>query len=100
MRFGNFIFGVALLLVATTLALTITFRNDPEGASAERLQNDATSPARSIGNAPPRGSTIAPVGRRNAARSPRERLPDVTDLDVVMDNGPATRSLTPAQRQD
>ncbi len=38
MRFGNFIFGVALLLVAVTLALTITFRNDPEGASAERLQ--------------------------------------------------------------
>ena len=100
MRFGNLIFGVALLLVAVTLALTITFRNDPEGASAERLQTAATSPARSIGNAPPRGSAIAPVGRRNPARSPREKLPDVNDLDVVMDNGPATRSLTPAQRQD
>ena len=67
MRFGNFIFGVALLLVAVTLALTITFRNDPEGASAERLRNDATSPARSIGNAPPRGSAIAPADRRTDA---------------------------------
>ncbi len=100
MRFGNLIFGVALLLLAVTLALTITFRNDPEGASAERLQNDATSPARSIGTAAPRGSTTAPVGRRNPVRSPRKKLPDVNELEVVMDNSPATRDLSPTQRQD
>ena len=100
MRFGNLIFGVALLLVAVTLALTITFRNDPEGASAERPQNDATSPALRIGTASPRGSSTAPVGRRNPVRSPREKLPAVNELEVVMDNGPATRDLSPAQRQD
>ena len=100
MRFGNLIFGVALLLVAVTLALTITFRNDPEGASAERPQNDATSPALRIGTASPRGSSTAPVGRRNPVRSPREKLPAANELDVVMDNGPATRDLSPAQRQD
>ena len=100
MRFGNLIFGVALLLLAVTLALTITFRNDPEGASAERPQNDATSPALRIGTASPRGSSTAPVGRRNPVRSPREKLPAVNELEVVMDNGPATRDLPPAQRQD
>jgi len=100
MRFGNLIFGVALLLVAVTLALTITFRNDPEGASAERPQNDATSPALRIGTASPRGSSTAPVGRRNPVRSPREKLPAANELEVVMDNGPATRDLSPAQRQD
>jgi len=100
MRFGNLIFGVALLLVAVTLALTITFRNDPEGASAERPQNDATSPALRIETASPRGSSTAPVGRRNPVRSPREKLPAVNELEVVMDNGPATRDLPPAQRQD
>ena len=100
MRFGNLIFGVALLLVAATLALTITFRNDSEGPATEGLRNDATSSLRSTENFSSRGSASSSATRRNPVRSPRQKLPDVEELEVAMDDGPASRDLTPAQRQD
>ena len=100
MRFGNLIFGVALLLVAATLALTITFRNDSEGPATEGLRTDATSSLRSTENFSSRGSTSSSATRRNPVRSPRQKLPDVEELEVAMDDGPASRDLTPAQRQD
>ncbi len=100
MRFGNLIFGVALLLVAATLALTITFRNNPEGAVAEELRNGATSAQRSTGNFSSRESSSSAATRRNPVRSPRQKLPGIEELEVAMDDGPASRNLTTAQRQD
>ena len=102
MKLSNLIFGVALLLVAATLALTITFRNDRDE------DNGATSPREKVnfanGNSgvpktrgPAGGSS---VGRSTVLRSPRQRIPKVEELEVTIDDGPATVDMTPAQRQE
>ena len=101
MRFGNLIFGVALLLVATTLAITITFRDDPESPSARQPQDENSPTLRKTGNLPSRGFAGSPSGRASSSdRAPRQRLPQVEDLEVAMDDSPASRALTPDQRQD
>ncbi len=100
MRFGNLIFGVALLLVATTLALTITFRKDSGGEAAEGQRAETASSLRGTGNFSSRDSTDSSATRRNPVRSPRQKIPDVEELEVTMDDGPASRDLTPTQRQD
>lgn len=101
MRFGNLIFGVALILVATTLALAITFRNaapDQVVANAERpSQGSAESAilARSRSGHPPHSA------RRQTPRPPpRQRIPDVEELDLVLAVGPKAPKLTPVQRQE
>ena len=88
MRFGNFIFGVALLLVATTLALTITFRNEPQPQVATSGQQSAeaprsSSPSGRAGTFTPRGS-IKNGGPRPAVRS---REIEVEDMDLVLGMG-------------
>lgn len=101
MRFGNLIFGSALLLVAATLALTITFRNDAEGTgkgqSAEAANPSLRTGTGSYATQSPISSTR---GRAQGARTSRQPLPDVEDLEVTMDDSPSTSSLTPVQRQD
>ncbi len=101
MRFGNLIFGAALLLVAATLALTITFRSGPKETAEGQLSGEATRSLRSGGGS---SATQSPSGspRNNAqrARTSRQPLPDVEDLEIAMDDGPATNTLTPVQRQD
>ena len=101
MRFGNLIFGVALLLVATTLALTITFRDDPESPSVKQPQDKSSPSLHTPGNLPSRGFAGSPAGRTpTSGTAPRQRLPEVRDLEVAMDDSPATRTLSPNQRQD
>jgi hypothetical protein len=101
MRFGNLIFGIALLLVASTLALTITFRNAaPEQlvANAERPSADLQAP-RSPESAPVARSDKPPhSARRQIPRPPPQRLPDVEELDLAL--GPKAPKLTPVQRQE
>ncbi|MEO1836525.1 MAG: hypothetical protein ABGZ49_13640 [Akkermansiaceae bacterium] len=99
MRFGNLIFGVALLLVASTLALTITFRN----AAPEQMVANAERPSPDL--QAPRSPESATVGRsdkphHSAGRQPHQRLPDVEELDLVLALGPKAPKLTPIQRQE
>lgn len=99
MRFGNLIFGVALLLVATTLALTITFRPAvPEQPSAGNDSDDSTvqrapTPARN------RPLVATPAPGKSVPRPPRRKIPEVEDLDLVLDDSPSAPQLSPAQRQ-
>lgn len=84
MRFGNLIFGAALFLVATTLALTITLRNDP----AEQISaDDPNKESMRQGKARTRGS----VSRERSFRSPRHltartEQPDPEKSEVVLDD--------------
>ena len=101
MRFGNLIFGAALLLVAATLALTITFRSNPaesaKGRPAEATNRSLTT---GTGSYTTRSTASSVRGRVQRSQTSRQPLPDVEDLEVVMDDGPAQRALTPVQRQD
>jgi len=101
MKLSNLIFGVALLLVAATLALTITFRNSPDEENEAALQGGTTDYAKR-GKATPalRTSAGSSAGRANPTRGPQQRLPEVEELEVTVDDGPATRGMTPTQRQE
>lgn len=101
MRFGNLIFGVALLLVASTLALTITFRNPSGPLSDDVAQNGAEKGTKSAnGGRVARGSASSNDGRREIQKPRREKLPNPEELDLVMDDGPSAPALTPVQRQE
>ncbi len=96
MRFGNFIFGVALLLVAATLALTITFRN-PSGSSSDEVAQNKGNRTDSAS----RSSAAPSANHRHETQRPRHaKLPDLEELDLVMDDGPSAPALTPVQRQE
>lgn len=95
MRFGNYLFGVALILVATALTLTIAFRDEPEEESANErpgATTSAPSPARTRG--------ISPSLRESAAK-PHAKDPEaqVENLDLVLDQGPAASKLSAAESQ-
>ncbi|NIP97100.1 MAG: hypothetical protein GWO24_28175 [Akkermansiaceae bacterium] len=99
MRFGNLIFGVALLLVAATLALTITFRNAPADRSAGRggaPVGPASSPRPTA-----QDRTLPPPAspRKNIPRPPRRQESGVQEMDIVLDDGPTAPRLSPAERQ-
>ncbi len=98
MRFGNLIFGVALLLVATTLALTITFRNVPAEQTAIRQRSTATPASpRPPGKARPLPSATSPG--KSVAPAPHRKNPGVEDLDIVLDDGPSAPAVSSAERQ-
>ena len=101
MKLSNLIFGVALLLVAATLALTITFRNNPDDENEIPSKGGKTDYAKR-GTATPalRTSAGSSTGRPNSTRGSQRRLPEVEDLEVTIDDGPATRGMTPTQRQE
>lgn len=91
MRFGNLIFGAALLLVATTLALTITLRNDP--ADREVAEENARDENVRQGTARNRGTANLAARARSTNPRPRAaqtREPDPTQSDVVIADDPAT----------
>ena len=100
MRFGNLIFGVALLVVASTLALTITFRNAPfEPVQAGK---ESSAPTAQPGPTPSKSGPLvnSPISsRKSPSRSPRQSVPDAADLDLVLKDGPSAPKLTPAERQ-
>ena len=101
MKLSNLIFGVALLLVAATLALTITFRNSPdEGDDVALPAGKAEYSKRGTGSLPSRTSASPAAMRSNPTRGAQPRLPKVEELEVTIDDGPATQGMTPAQRQD
>ena len=101
MKLSNLIFGVALLLVAATLALTITFRKSPdEGDNVALPGGKAEYSKRETGSLPSRTSASPAAMRSNPTRGSQPRLPKVEELEVTIDDGPATQGMTPAQRQD
>ena len=101
MKLSNLIFGAALLFVAATLALTITLRNSPDEVTKVALSGGKTEYSkRGSGALPPRTSGASSAARLNAARGPQARLPKVEELEVTIDDGPATKGMTLAQRQD
>lgn len=98
MRFTNLILGVALLLTAITLALTITIRNAPGSPASSAAASEATA------SSPPgsRSGTV-PSPARTISKSARpERVPSASSeaLDLSLDkNSPAFPSV-PLERQE
>ena len=101
MKLSNLIFGVALLLVAACLALTITFRSNPdEGEETDSPRGNVNYVKRAPGSLPSRTTATSSASRSNPIRGPRQRVPEVEELELTIDDSPTTQQMTPAQRQE
>lgn len=95
MRFGNLIFGIALLLVASTLALTITLRNDPP----PRVVIDKPKSSLSTQKSSYESARSYESTKGSARSSSRPQIPKPEEMDVSLGDGSLAAHLPPVERQ-